>query len=77
MVAVGSGIGWGYRGAGPHALTTLLIMELTKDKFSSLTNAEHYTYHRHILEFISKIDMESEFKMYLETLQKICNKEEK
>jgi hypothetical protein len=75
MEAVNSGISWGYSGEGPRALTELLIMELTKDKFSSLSNAEYNSYYKPILEFISIIDMESDFKIYLETLQKICNKE--
>lgn len=75
MDTVKSGIGWGYGGVGPHALTNLLIMELTKDKFSSLTDAEHYSYHKPILEFISNIDVNSEFRISLETLQEICPKD--
>lgn len=77
MEVVNSGLGWGYIGGGPSALTELLMMELTKDKFSSLTNTEYTRLYNTILDSISKIDNNSDFKMYLDTLEEICNKETK
>jgi hypothetical protein len=68
MIRYNNGISWGYRGGGPSTLTELLRDILYFD------NEEDYgKSYNIILNYIAKIDQETDFKIYLDDLGKLCN----
>ena len=73
MVEENSGLNWGYKGGGPHALTSMLTRRIFGDE--CVEDNKHYSKtYQNILTFVSEYNKDKEFEVDEDALLKMVSR---